>query len=165
MITTGPDAALWFAPLILPVAGRVAFSDLKHMRIPNAAVVTLALGFFALGQAALPPEVWLLRCGQMVLVLMAGFALYLARLIGAGDAKFAAGAAPFIAAEDLRLVLALLSTTLLASFLAHRAARRTARLRGMAHGWASWTHSQFPLGLPLSATLVFYILAAAWFGP
>jgi prepilin peptidase CpaA len=33
-------------------------------------------------------------------------------------------------------------------------------LRRVTEDWASWTHKDFPMGLALGGTLIFYLLAA-----
>ena len=88
----------------------------------------------------------------------AGFVGSAARLFGAGDAKFAAAMAPFFVGSDLRLVLALFSACLLAAFASHRLMRRVPRFRAATPDWESWTHRDFPMGLALSGTLVFFPL-------
>jgi prepilin peptidase CpaA len=71
--------------------------------------------------------------------------------------------APFFPASDLRLVLALLAAAIVGAFISHRAARAIGPVRAMTADWASWTHKDFPMGLALSGTLIFYLLAALWF--
>ena len=41
--------ALWFLPFVLPICIWVALSDLREMRIPNVAVLSLAGGFLVVG--------------------------------------------------------------------------------------------------------------------
>ena len=163
MIHTTATTALWFLPFALPIAVWVAWSDMKFMRIPNKAVLALTAVFLVVGLAALPLEVWAWRWTHLLVVLAIGFLANLAGVIGAGDAKYAAAMAPFFPASDLRLVLALLAAAIVGAFISHRAARAIGPVRAMTADWASWTHKDFPMGLALSGTLIFYLLAAMWF--
>ena len=155
--------ALWFLPAITAIGIWVAWSDMKFMRIPNKAVLALTAVFLVVGLAALPLEVWAWRWTHLLVVLAIGFLANLAGVIGAGDAKYAAAMAPFFPASDLRLVLALLAAAIVGAFISHRAARAIGPVRAMTADWASWTHKDFPMGLALSGTLIFYLLAALWF--
>ena len=163
MIHTTATTALWFLPFALPIAVWVAWSDMNFMRIPNQAVLALTAVFLVVGLAALPLEVWAWRWTHLLVVLAIGFLANLAGVIGAGDAKYAAAMAPFFPASDLRLVLALLAAAIVGAFISHRAARAIGPVRAMTADWASWTHKDFPMGLALSGTLIFYLLAALWF--
>ena len=163
MIHTTATTALWFLPFALPIAVWVAWSDMKFMRIPNKAVLALTAVFLVVGLAALPLEVWAWRWTHLLVVLAIGFVANLAGVIGAGDAKYAAAMAPFFPASDLRLVLALLAAAIVGAFISHRMARAIGPVRAMTADWASWTHKDFPMGLALSGTLIFYLLAALWF--
>jgi prepilin peptidase CpaA len=154
-----PVTAALFLPLVLPIAFWVAWSDLKFMRIPNAAVLALVAAFATVGLLALPFEVWAWRWSHLALVLALGFLAHAAGLIGGGDAKFAAAMAPYFAAADLRVVLALFGACLLGAFACHRAARSLTPVRTMTGDWRSWTHPGFPMGLPLAGTLVLYLAA------
>ena len=47
-------AALWFLPFVLPVCLWVAWSDLRAMKIPNSAVLSLVVIYLVIGLVALP---------------------------------------------------------------------------------------------------------------
>jgi prepilin peptidase CpaA len=162
MIETQPATALWFLPFVLPIAVWVAWSDMKYMRIPNKAVLALVGVFFLVGLVALPAEVWAWRWTHLAVVLVIGFVANMTGVIGAGDAKYAAAMAPFFALGDLRFVLALFAASIIGAFVSHRAARAIGPVRRMTSDWASWTHKDFPMGLALSGTLLFYLVAAIW---
>ena len=84
--------------------------------------------------------------------------------MGAGDAKFAAAAAPLIHVGDLRFLMAVFAANLLAAFVAHRIAKHTP-LRRLAPEWHSWdSGARFPMGLALGGTLAIYLLMGIWFG-
>lgn len=157
-------AALWFLPFVLPLCFYVAFTDLREMRITNQAVLALAAVFLVIGLIALPLPVYGQRLVQMVIVLAVGFLLNMAGAMGAGDAKFIAAAAPFIAPGDLRLLLAIFAANLLAAFATHRIAKHTA-LRRVAPDWKSWNMGwKFPMGFSLGGTLALYLILGAIFG-
>lgn len=159
-----PTVALSFLPFALPIAVWVAWSDMKFMRIPNKAVLALVAVFFAVGLglvalAALPLQAWLWGWAWLAIVLVVGFLANALTMIGAGDAKFAAAMAPFFTGADIRYLLALFSACLLAAFVSHRTARQIPLVRRLTPDWQSWTHRDFPMGLALAGTLVFYLLA------
>ncbi len=157
-------AALWFLPFVLPLCLYVAFTDLREMRITNQAVLALVAVFLVVGLIALPLPVYGQRLVQMVVVLVLGVLLNMGGAMGAGDAKFIAAAAPFIAPGDLRLVLAIFAANLLAAFVTHRIVKNTP-LRRMAPDWKSWTMGRkFPMGFSLGGTLALYLILGAIFG-
>ncbi|TDK48035.1 prepilin peptidase [Antarcticimicrobium luteum] len=163
-MTIASTAALWFLPFVLPICLYVCFTDLREMRITNQAVLALAVVFVIVGLIALPLPVYGMRLVQLLAVLLLGFILTVAGAMGAGDAKFAAVAAPFIAPGDLRLLLALFAANLLAAFVTHRLIKYTP-LRRIAPDWKSW-HSgwKFPMGLSLGGTLALYLILGAAYG-
>lgn len=157
------SAALWLLPFALPIALWVAWSDMRSMRIPNAAVLALVGVYAVVGAIALPLDLWAWRWLHLVLVLVLGFVASSAGLMGAGDAKFAAAMAPFVAAGDLALFLPLFAAILLAAFVAHRSVRAVPALRDLSPEWESWHRRDFPMGLALGGVLVAYLgLAAIW---
>ena len=154
-------SALWFLPFVLPIAIWVAWSDMKFMKIPNQSVITLALVFAFIGLIALPFGDYLWRWSHLVIILLAGFIANALRLVGAGDAKFAAAMAPFFAQSDIRLILPLFAAILLGAFAAHRLMKHLPVFRSSVADWQSWQRDDFPMGLALSGTLVFYLLLVA----
>ena len=157
-------AALWFLPFVLPICLYVAFTDMKQMRITNQAVLALATIFVLLGLFLLPFDTYLWRLLGLVVVLVVGIVLNAAGVMGAGDAKFAAAAAPYIAWGDLRLLMMLFMATLLAAAATHRGVKYTP-LRRLAPDWQSWQETKkFPMGLALGTTLGLYLILGALFG-
>jgi len=156
-------SAMWFLPAVLPICVYVAYTDMRAMRIPNHAVGALALLFLVLGLVALPLADYPWRLLQLVAILALGIVLNYAGALGAGDAKFAAAAAPFIHPGDLRLLIVLFAAVLLAAFVTHRIAKHSP-LRRLAPDWQSWsTGSDFPMGLALGGTLAVYLgLGTIW---
>jgi len=134
------------------------------MRIPNKAVMALAAVFVVLGLFLMPLPDYAWRLGHLVIILLIGILMNASGMIGAGDAKFAAAAAPFVAGGDLRLILPLFAANLLAAFVTHRLARHSV-LRSLAPGWESWSRGwDFPMGLALGGTLAAYIGLGLFFG-
>lgn len=154
-------AALWFLPFCLPICLWVAWSDMAFMKIPNRAVLALAAVYLVIGPLALPHEVWLWNWLHLPVVLVVGFAANMMGGLGAGDAKFAAAAAPFFMLGDLAPVFYLFTAVLLAALATHRAARAVPVVRRLAPGWESWTRRDFPMGLALGGTLLIYLGLAA----
>lgn len=157
--------AMWFAPFVWPICAWVAYTDMARMRIRNAAVYSLLAVFVLIGPLLLPFDAYLWRLLHVVVVLVVGIVLNIGGAIGAGDAKFAAAAAPFVAVQDLRLILVLYAANLLAAFLTHRIARHSP-LRRLAPEWESWNRGwDFPMGLSLGGTLAAYIGLGIFLGP
>ena len=153
-----------YLPFVIPLCFYTAFTDLREMRITNQTVVALALLFVPLGLIALPFDVFLWRLAQLLVVLLVGMIFNAAGAVGAGDVKFAAAAAPFVALGDLQMVLIILAASLLAAVAAHRLARRT-KLRDLAPHWESWNRGRdFPMGLALGGTLAIYLCFGAIMG-
>lgn len=164
MMALSAEAALWFLPFVGPIALWVAWSDMKWMKIHNYAVLALVCVYLVIGPLALPLQVWAWGWASLGLVLAVGFVLNMVGLLGAGDAKFAAAMAPFIALGDLGTFMMLLGSVIIVSFIAHRLARRSPAIVGMAPAWESWHRREFPLGLALGPSLLFYLVLAAGVG-
>ncbi len=165
MTGLSPLAALAFLIPALPIGIWVAWSDMKTMKIPNKAVMVLGAGFLIIGLGLvltnlLPFKAFLWALGLGLIVLVAGFLGNAAGLFGAGDAKFAAVMAPFFIGADARFVMGLFAACLLGAFASHRLAARIPPFRAATADWASWTNKDFPMGLALAGTLIFYLLAA-----
>ncbi len=160
----GAQALLWFLPFTLPIAIWVAWSDMKFMKIPNKAVLALLIVYLIVGLIVFPLKVYGWGWALAAIMLLAGFISTSAGIMGAGDAKFAAAMAPFFATADLRLVFALFAACLLGAFASHRTMKWVAPYRAAAADWESWTHKDFPMGLALSGTLVFYPVLAVLIG-
>lgn len=157
-------AALWFLPFVLPICFWVAWNDMRAMKIPNLAVLALAAVFVVVGLVALPLPDYPWRLLHLAVVLVIGIVMNAAGLVGAGDAKFAAAAAPFVALGDLQLLFVILAANMLAGFVAHRIAKHTP-LRRLAPEWESWTRGKkFPMGLCLGGTLAIYLTLGAVYG-
>ena len=150
-------AALWFLPFALPICIWAAWNDLAFMKIPNKSVVALIAVFLVIGLIALPLADYPWRLLHLVVIMVIGFALNMIGAIGAGDAKFAAAMAPFVALGDLRLFMVLLGTVLIAAYVTHRIFRAMPAIRARSEHWISWSAKKFPMGLALGSTLAFYL--------
>ncbi|MGH1368678.1 MAG: A24 family peptidase [Maritimibacter sp.] len=148
--------ALWYLPFTVPLAIWVAYSDMSRMKIPNRAVMATFLVFVVMGFLVLPFQEYLWRYTHMLVALAVGFVLNLARLMGAGDAKFIAAFAPFIALRDLGNFAYIFAAVLIIGFVMHRSARRIPAIRGLAPQWESWDRKDFPMGLCLAGALIVY---------
>ncbi|SHJ13573.1 A24 family peptidase [Wenxinia saemankumensis] len=145
----------------LPVSLWVAWSDLSRMKIPNRAVLALLAGFLLVGPFVLPLPDYGWRWLHFAVMLLAGMAANAIRLMGAGDAKFIAAAAPYVALGDVGPLIWILATASALGYALHLIARVTVGPR-LAPGWVSWTSGRrFPMGLPLAMTLVAYLALAA----
>lgn len=158
------QAALWFLIFATPIALWVVWSDLRVMRIPNKAVLALLSVFAVVGFFVLPLGQWGWAWLHFAVVLVIGFLLSLTGGFGAGDAKFAAAMAPFVALGDLRLFLALLGAVVISAFIAHRLLRRVGAIRRLTPEWESWQRKEFPMGLALGPALIFYLALASIYG-
>ena len=164
MLAQSAFAALWLLIFSTPIALYVAWSDLRAMRIPNLSVVALVVVYGVVGAITLPLSVWAWSWLHFAVVLVVGFVLSLTGGFGAGDAKFAAAMAPFVALGDLRLFLVLFSAVVLAAFIAHRILRAIPAMRRATPDWASWERKEFPFGLALGPALIFYLGLAGLYG-
>ena len=149
--------ALWLLVPAAPIALWAALSDLARMRIPNRAVLALAAGFAVVGLLALPLPEYGLRWAQGIVVLALGFAGATLRLFGAGDAKMAAAAAPYVAPGGAFDFAFLLCVATLCAFALHRALRAVPAVRRASPGWTSWSSPKFPFGVPLAAALILHL--------
>lgn len=158
------QSGFWFFLASLPICFWVILSDLREMRIPNKTVLLLAAIYLVVGALVLPFGVFALQLLHLPVVLLLGIVLNAAGVFGAGDAKFAAAAAPFVMLGDASFVLMLLAVNLLAALLTHRIVGRT-RLHSLAPEWISWSRKKdFPMGLSLGSTLSIYLGLAAFYG-
>ncbi|MEQ9694842.1 prepilin peptidase [Shimia sp. SDUM112013] len=157
-------SATWFLPFVLPICFYVAWSDMRAMRIPNHAVLALLGVFVVIGLIALPLPDYGWRLTHVVVILLVGMVLNAGGLVGAGDAKFAAAAAPFIAVGDIRFLIVIFSANLLAAWITHRIAKHSP-VRRLVPDWESWDQGwDFPMGLALGGTLAIYLVLGILYG-
>lgn len=151
--------AAWFLPFVAPLCIYVAWNDLRAMKIPTWSTDALALVFVVVGFFLMPfwPD-YALRYAHFAIMLVVGLLLNAGGILGAGDSKFIASAAPFIAVDDIGFVMMLLATCLLAGYMIHRLARAIPAVRNLVPDWQSWSEKKrFPMGFPLGGALIFYL--------
>lgn len=157
-------SALWFLPFVAPICFYVAWSDMRMMKIPNMAVLALTAVFLLVGLVALPLAEYPWRLLHLLGMLLVGMVLNAAGLIGAGDAKFAAAAAPFVALGDGLFLAMVFAATLLAAWTTHRLAKHSP-IRRLVPDWKSWSQGwDFPMGLALGGTLSLYLALGCLYG-
>lgn len=155
-----PLQGLGFLILAGPVLFYVIWTDLSQMKIYNKTVLLLFAVFVVSGPILLPLDTYLHRYLQFAVVLAVGFVLTIAGGVGGGDSKFAAAAAPFIAPEDIRLLILILCAASLAAVATHRLAGRIPALRRLTPDWRSWSERRdFPFGFAMATTMVLYFLS------
>lgn len=158
------SAALWFMPFVLPICFYVAWSDMRSMRIPNKSVLILLAVYLVVGLIALPLPVYGWQLVHVIVILLVGMVLNAGGAVGAGDAKFAAAAAPFVFLGDLHLLIGLFTANLLAAWTTHRIAKHSP-IRRLVPDWESWDQGwDFPMGLALGGTLALYLGLGILFG-
>ena len=164
MIQMPASVALGFLPAVVPICLYVIWTDLSRMRIRNHANLALALSFVIFGPALMSWQDWGLGLVRLTVMVLAAMLFMARNVMGGGDAKFLAAAAPFVWPGDIPIVMLVLSSTLLGGFATHRLVRATS-LRAMAPDWRSWHNTKFPMGLSLGFALILYLVLAARFGP
>ena len=151
--------AAWFLPFVLPICLYVSWTDLRDMRITNYSVLALFAVFAVGGLFLLPLEVYGWRMLALALVLVAVFVITSLGMVGAGDAKFAAAMAPFVAQGDGLFFVTLFAMVLIGSWITHRSAGRIPAVRRATPDWVSWERGKlFPMGVALSGALVIYLV-------
>ena len=164
MLSISATTALWFAPFVIPICLYVCWTDMARMKIPNHAVLALIGVFLVIGLIAVPLAEYPWRLLAGVVVLIVGFLLNAGGLLGAGDAKFAAAGAPFIAPLDYGIFFILLACVTLAAFVTHRGAMK-AGLNNLVPNWESWAReAEFPFGLGLGGGLAVYMVLGLIYG-
>ncbi|WP_371226136.1 A24 family peptidase [Roseovarius sp. 2305UL8-3] len=148
---------LLFLPFVAPICLWVIYSDLSTMKITNMSNLALLVIFVGLGLFVLPIEAYGWRLAQFAIVLVIGIVANAMGVMGAGDSKFLAAAAPFVAPGDGIDILLMLGGVTIVAVIAHRIVKNTS-LRQMAPDWVSWSRpGKFPMGLALGSTLILYL--------
>jgi len=131
---------------------------MRDMKIPTWSTDALALVFVVVGIFVMPFGDYLWRYTHFGIVLVIGMILNAIGAMGAGDSKFIASAAPFVALEDISLILYLLGAGLCIGVVLHRTARATPAIRNLVPEWKSWSQGKrFPAGFSLGPVLMFYL--------
>lgn len=139
--------------IALPLAALCAammFTDLRHLRIPDAIPLALLALFglwLAVDGAAFMLTTRLVIAGLTFCVC---FALFAARLMGGGDAKVLPALALFVPPARLPDVMLLFAVCLIGSIILILSARRL--FPSVAEGWAVLHSRKLPMGAAIGAT-------------
>jgi len=148
---------------IWPVAAIAAWAaavDALYMRIPNAVHVALLAVFAVLVLPGLPWAGVAARLGVAALLFAAGFGLYAANVMGAGDVKYLAAAAPLLPPEPPAILGWLLLVTM--AGLPVLALHRLVRLIPASRRFPSFREAgYFPYGPAISIGLVWAMWLAS----
>lgn len=157
-VSVTPIQSIAFLIFVAPLCIYVAWNDLRAMKIPTWSTDALALIFVVVGIFVMPFSDYLWRYAHFAVVLVIAMLLNAIGAMGAGDSKFLASAAPFIAYDDSGFVLFLLGTGMFCGFFIHRAVKAISPLRNLVPNWESWHQGKrFPMGFPLGAVLIIYL--------
>jgi prepilin peptidase CpaA len=149
-----------FLIFVAPLCIFVAWNDLRAMKIPTWSTDALAIVFVVVGVFVMPFSEYAWRYSHFVAVLIVAMVLNVIGAMGAGDSKFLASAAPFVALDDVGFVFLLLGAGMFVGYFVHRAAKAIKPIRNLVPDWESWHQGKrFPLGFPLGGVLIIYL---AW---
>ncbi len=147
-----------FLIFVAPLSIYVAWNDLRAMKIPTWSTDALAVVFVVVGIFVMPFSDYLWRYAHFGVVLVVAMLLNAVGAMGAGDSKFLASAAPFVAFDDVGFILFLLGTGLFIGLIIHRTAKAIPAIRNLVPEWESWHQGKrFPMGFPLGGVLIFYL--------
>lgn len=153
------EAAVLF-PFVLVIGLWTAYYDMREMKITNKTVLALAGVFILIGWLLMPLDVYGWRLLSLVIVLVVTFILNALGVMGGGDSKFIAAAAPFVATGDWGNVALILSACMISALILLFIAKRTA-FRTITSDWKCWSvRGRIPLGLALGSTMIIYYGAA-----
>ena len=159
--------ALWFLIPSIPICLYVMYTDLAQMRIPNYAVLALIAVFLVVGPFVLPFTDYLWRFVHFAVVLGIGIVVNATMGVGAGDCKFAAAMAPFVALADWQTVVMLYVITSLTLVVVHLLLRKITPIAAAARNaeWVSFTKERgaiLPLGVALAVVHLGYLYMGAF---
>lgn len=160
MVSVTVTQSIAFLIFVAPLCIYVAWNDLRAMKIPTWSTDALAIVFVVVGVFVMPFSEYAWRYSHFVVVLIVAMILNAVGAMGAGDSKFLASAAPYVALQDTGFVFMLLGAGIFFGFLIHRAAKAISPIRNLVPDWESWHQgNRFPLGFPLGGVLIVYL---AW---
>jgi len=147
-----------FLIFVAPLCIYVAWNDLRAMKIPTWSTDALAVVFVVVGIFVMPFGDYVWRYAHFGVVLIVAMILNAIGAMGAGDSKFLASAAPFVALDDAGFILMLLGAGMFFGYFIHRTAKAIKPIRNLVPSWESWHQGKrFPLGFPLGAVLIIYL--------
>jgi len=147
-----------FLIFVAPLCIYVAWNDLRAMKIPTWSTDALALVFVVVGFFVMPFNEYLWRYAHFGVVLVIAILANAIGAMGAGDSKFLASAAPFVALDDAGFILMLLGAGMLVGLIIHRTAKAIPAVRNLAPDWESWNQGRrFPMGFPMAGVMIVYL--------
>lgn len=152
--------AIVFLAVTLPFCIFATWSDLKFLKIPNIVPVGMVLIFIVVGPFVLPFSEYILSLLYGLIALLISLVVFAARIIPAGDLKYATAIIPYVDTGELLSFAVFLSLCSLLAVFTHWVFGRL----GLAPSdWASWQESgwkrRFPFGFALSGALITYLAA------
>lgn len=163
MVSVTVTQSIAFLIFVAPLCVYVAWNDLRAMKIPTWSTDALAVVFIVVGVFVMPFSEYAWRYSHFVVVLIVAMLLNAIGAMGAGDSKFLASAAPFVALDDVGIVFMLLGAGMFIGYFVHRAAKAIPAVRNLVPDWESWHQGKrFPLGFPLGAVLIIYLALPLW---
>lgn len=138
-----------------------AWSDLAFMKIPNWLSLYVIAAYLVSMPFLVPLDDMGMRLTIALAVLVIGFVLNVAGVIGAGDAKFGAALMLFVhpAIDHVTFFMQVLGMMALAGVVTHRLFYRIAPARRIGAEWQSWQEvKNFPFGLSIAASMLFYLV-------
>lgn len=139
-----------YLPLLLaaPILAWSAWSDLRRLRIPNAASLAL-VGLFGAAMILDTPPDWFARMAAAAMIFALGFLAFARGLIGAGDVKLLSALILLVPFAEIHLFCYLLAAMLLAGIGFMLAAKRLAG--SLAEGWDSLRPDRrIPMGISIA---------------
>ncbi|WP_235962512.1 A24 family peptidase [Jannaschia marina] len=162
-----PMQATVFGLLTLPVTLWVIWTDLLTMKIRNGAVLAMLAIFVVAGLFVMPLSDYAWRYLHFVVMLVICFGLTMTIGMGAGDAKYIAAVAPFVALPDVSAVALLYAVWSVILLLGMFVARRSGALRRAKPDWIWFAEDRkgyVPFGLALAPTVSSYFAFGALAG-
>jgi prepilin peptidase CpaA len=148
--------------LLAPVLVMVAWSDLRHMRIPNALSLVAVGLFVGCAMVAPPADLWI-RVGVAGVVFALGFIGFCRGLWGGGDVKFLAALMLFVPVTTLSAFSYVFSVSMLTGIGLVLGLRRIPAASGF--GWKSISEStKFPMGLSIAMAGLMHPVVVTVFG-
>ena len=152
--------AIVFLVVTFPFCVYATWSDLKFLKIPNILPISLVIVFIILGPIVLPFSEYIRSLLYGFIALLASLAIFAARLVPAGDLKFASALIPFVDTRELVSFAMFVSLAALLSVLTHWL---FGKLKMAPEGWISYQGSgwrrHFPVGFALAGGFVTYLAA------
>lgn len=158
MVSVTVTQSIAFLIFVAPLCIYVAWNDLRAMKIPTWSTDALAIVFVVVGIFVMPFSEYAWRYSHFFIVLVIAMVLNAIGAMGAGDSKFLASAAPFVALDDVGFIFILLGAGMFFGYLVHRIAKAIPAIRNLVPEWESWHQGKrFPLGFPMGAVLIIYL--------